>query len=198
MNDDREKAERFFEEVHAELMRAASDQLQREGPGHTLETAALVHEAWIRFQPSIEQGRMKDMTRSDFYRLCVHIMRHHLVDEARRRARQKHGGGWQKMPLDVAEPASEDRSGDLVLRADVIALHESLEALAAVDPRKAEVVSLRFFGGLAEPVIADVLDVARSTVARDWRWARAWLGNWLHSRDGADAESAGDSAAVGT
>ena len=152
--------------VHAELRRLARSYLRRERDGHTLQTDALVNEAYVRL---IDLSRVEWHDRTHFFALAARLMRRILVDYARSRQYQKRGGGAQRVTLDVAADVAANRGTNLV------ALDDALTALADVDGRKARVVELRFFGGLSVAEIADTLDVSPQTVMRDWRLAKMWL-----------------------
>lgn len=152
--------------VHGELRRLARSYLRRERDGHTLQTDALVNEAYVRL---IDLRRIAWRDRTHFFALAARLMRRILVDYARSRHYQKRGGGLQRVPLDLAGDVSLERSDDLV------ALDDALAALARVDPRKAQVVELRHFGGLSVAEVAEVLAVSEQTVMRDWRLAKMWL-----------------------
>jgi RNA polymerase sigma factor (TIGR02999 family) len=141
-----------------------------ERPGHTLQTTALVNEAYLRL---VDQKRAKFENRAQFFALAATLMRHILVDHARSRRYLKRGGGAQKVSLDHALTVSTDRDEDLV------ALDTALVRLAAIDARKSKVVELRFFGGLSVEETAQVLDVSAVTVMREWKMAKAWLYNSL-------------------
>ncbi len=152
--------------VIAELHSLAAKYLAGERPGHTLQPTALVHEAFLRLvgSPGVPAGR------SDFIALAATAMRRVLVDHARARKAAKRGGDRRRIALDAAQAPGED-PGEV----DVLALDESLERLAALDPRQARIVELRFFGGLGVEAVASVLGVSARTVEADWRMARAWL-----------------------
>lgn len=152
--------------VHRELRRLARSYLRRERDGHTLQTDALVNEAFLRL---IDLSRIEWRDRAHFFALAARLMRRILVDYARSRQYQKRGGGAQQIPLDEAGALAVDRGADLV------ALDDALAALAAVDARKAQVVELRFFGGLSVDEAAKALQVSPQTVMRDWRFAKMWL-----------------------
>jgi RNA polymerase sigma factor (TIGR02999 family) len=140
--------------------------MRRERHGHTLQTTALVHEAFIRLVDG-QQIRWND--RAHFLGISARLMRRVLVDHARARGSQKRGGGVQRVTFDDALAVAGEPSIDLV------ALDCALEALAAVDPRKARVVELRFFGGLSVEETAEVLHLSTDTIERDWRLAKLWL-----------------------
>jgi len=152
--------------VHRELRRLARSYLRRERHGHTLQTDALVNEAYLHL---IDLSRVEWRDRAHFFALAARLMRRILVDYARARQYQKRGGGAQRVPLDDLPDISVARG------ADFVALDDALNALATVDPRKAQVVELRFFGGLTAGEIAATIDVSEQTVLRDWRMAKIWL-----------------------
>jgi RNA polymerase sigma factor (TIGR02999 family) len=153
--------------LYQELRRQARLHMRRESPGHILQTTALVHEAFLRL---VESDAVHLNDRTHFLAAAAGVMRHVLIDLARRHSRHKRGGRALHVPLDPeAALATDPRSVDLT------ALDEALDALAAFDSRKARVVELRFFAGLTVEETADVLDVSVETVQRDWRLARCWL-----------------------
>jgi RNA polymerase sigma factor (TIGR02999 family) len=152
--------------VYRELRRLAHRYMSRERPAHTLQTTALIHEAYQRL---IDTPHVGWQDRTHFYAVCAQLMRRILVDYARSRRYQKRGGGIQLAPFDEMLIAPSERGRDLV------ALDEALTALATLDPRKAQVVELRFFGGLTADETANVLKVSSDTVLRDWKMARVWL-----------------------
>jgi RNA polymerase sigma factor (TIGR02999 family) len=160
--------------VYAELRRRAAAQLRREGPGHTLQPTALVHELFLRLA---EQTRMTWEDRAHFLAVCSGLMRRVLIDHARRRLRRKRGGTLLRVELDF-EPGAAMAARDL----DLVALDRALEELVALDPEQARLVEMRFFGGLSTEEAAEALGVSARTVKRDWRSARAWL---LHRLSGA-------------
>lgn len=152
--------------VHGELRRLARAYLRRERDGHTLQTDGLVNEAYVRL---VDLKRIAWRDRTHFFALAARLMRRILVDYARSRKYQKRGGDVQRVPLDLA--------GDLALeqRGDLVALDDALAALGHVDSRKAQVVELRYFGGLSVAEVAELLTVSEQTVMRDWRLAKMWL-----------------------
>lgn len=152
--------------VHGELRRLAQSHLRRERNNHTLQTDALVNEAYLRL---IDLSRVEWRDRAHFFALSARLMRRILVDYARSRLYQKRGGGAQSISLEDAHGVSVMR------RTDLIALDDALTALAAVDARKAQVVELRFFGGLTVAEMSEALQVSEQTVMRDWRMAKLWL-----------------------
>lgn len=160
---DLEALDRLVPLVYEDLRRVAHRQLDREGGGHTLQTTALIHEAYLKLASG---GSLSATSRTHFLALAARAMRQVLVDYARRRKAAKRGGGVISVTLgDQAQPA--DTSAD-----DLLALNEALEKL---EPRQRQVIECRFFGGMEEKDIAAVLGVSERTVRRDWVKARAWL-----------------------
>jgi RNA polymerase sigma factor (TIGR02999 family) len=149
-----------------ELRRLARVQMRGERHNHTLQTTALVNEAFLRL---IDLRRIRWQDRAHFLALSARLMRRTLVDYARSRNYQKRGGGAATLTLDEAMVSSPERSADLV------ALDDALEDLARIDTRKSQVVELRFFGGLSVEETAQALDISPETVQRDWRFAKVWL-----------------------
>jgi RNA polymerase sigma-70 factor (ECF subfamily) len=152
--------------VHGELRRLAHLYTGRESPGNTLQTSALVNEAYLRLA---DQTNPRWQNRAHFFAICSELMRQILVDHARRRRSVKRGGGGRTVPLDEAMIVSEERA------ADVVALDDALKVLAEFDHRQSRIVELRFFGGLSIEETAEVLEVSPGTVMRDWTLAKAWL-----------------------
>jgi len=152
--------------VYDELRRIAHRYVQRENYGHTLETTALVNEAYLRLAG---QKKIDWQNRSHFFAVTAQVMRHILIDHARRRNYIKHGGDAQRVSLAEAGLMSAERARDL------LALDDALAELADLDPRKSRVVELRYFGGLSLDETAEVLEISVMTVRRDWRAAKAWL-----------------------
>lgn len=152
--------------VMGELRRLARGYLRRERPGHTLQTSALVNEAYLRLA---NQKQVRWQNRNHFYAIAAQCMRRILVDYAKARRRDKRGGGAQQVELSEAVSMTIEQSKEL------LALDEALERLAAEDGRKSKVVELRYFGGYGVEEIAGILGVSEATVARDWRLSRAWL-----------------------
>jgi RNA polymerase sigma-70 factor (ECF subfamily) len=151
--------------VYDELRRLARLYMRQERPGHSLQTTALVNEAYIRL---VDYKRMQWQNRAHFFAVSAQLMRRILVDHARRH-NQKRGGDAQQVSLEEAAQVTGDRTTDLV------ALDDAMNALARVDPRKMQVVEMRFFGGLSVEETAEVLNVSPVTVMRDWSTAKAWL-----------------------
>jgi RNA polymerase sigma factor (TIGR02999 family) len=152
--------------VYDELRRIAHRYIQHERNGHTLQTSALVNEAYLRFAG---QRKVDWQNRSHFFAATAQVMRHILIDHARRRLYVKHGGEARQVPIENAATMSMQRADEL------IALEEALDELAKLDRRKSQVVELRYFGGLSLEETAEVLDISLMTVRRDWRAAKAWL-----------------------
>ena len=152
--------------VHAELRRLAHREMGRERAGHTLQTTALVNEAYLRL---IDVSRVRWQDRAHFFAMSARLMRRILVDHARSRKSQKRGGATRKVSFEEALVVSAERGSDLV------ALDDALQGLAAVDARKCQVVELRYFGGLSVEESAEALQVSPDTILRDWRLAKAWL-----------------------
>jgi RNA polymerase sigma factor (TIGR02999 family) len=152
--------------VYEELHRLAHHYMNRERPDHTLQTSALVNEAYVRL---IDQKHVQCQNRIQFFAIAARLMRHILVDHARSRQYHKRGGGARRVSLDEAMIVFKERTSDL------IALDDALNGLAVIDPRKCKVVELRFFGGLSVEETADALNISAVTVMRDWSMAKAWL-----------------------
>ena len=163
---DRAAATELLPLVYEELRKMASIYLRHERRDHTLQSTALVHEAYLK----LAQGEPRKWEDSrHFFRVAAAAMRHILVSHARGRARQKRGGGRHKVPLENAVAWFEERSCDLV------ALDDALGKLATIDRRKARIVELRFFAGLSVEEAAEALDVSPRTVKNDWSFAKLWL-----------------------
>lgn len=168
--------------VFAELRRLAHRQMRGERAGHSLQTTALVNEAFLRL---VDCNRMRWVDRAHFFAVSAQLMRRILIDNARRHNLTR-GAEVEHVPIELAEVAIEGRHPDL------LALDEALKSLAEFDPRKAQIVELRFFGGLLVEETASVLKVSTITVIRDWNTAKAWLYRELTRREAAassDSES---------
>ena len=163
---DKQALDRLVPLVYDELRRLAQSYMRRERANQTLQTTALINEAYLRL---IDANRVKWQNRAHFFGVASRVMRQILVTIAREHGAQKRGGGAEQVSLDEAMMIDEGRDEDLV------ALDEALVALAQFDARKAQVVEMRFFGGLTEEEIGAALDVSTETVRRDWRLARSWL-----------------------
>jgi RNA polymerase sigma factor (TIGR02999 family) len=152
--------------VYDELHRMAERYMRRQNPDHTLQTTALINEAYLKL---VGQPEQRWQNRAHFFGVAAQAMRHILVDYARARRSAKREGERQAVSFDEAAVASLERA------AEIVALDEALQSLAAFDPRKSQVVELRFFGGLSVEEVAEVLKVSPKTVKRDWQVARMWL-----------------------
>ena len=164
--DDKAALNKLVPLVYDELRRIAHRYVQRERNGHTLGTTALVNEAYLRLAG---QKKIQWQNRTHFFAVTAQVMRHVLIDHARRRHYAKHGGDVQRVSLAEAELMSRERARELV------ELDEALDELAKIDLRKSKVIELRYFGGLGLQETADVLEISMMTVRRDWRAAKAWL-----------------------
>ena len=165
-NGDQSALDRLMPLVYDELHRMAHRYMAQERAEHTLQTSALANEAYVRL---IDQKNVRWQNRAQFFGIAATSMRRILVGYARRRKRAKRGAGALQISLDEAALLSNERASEMV------AIDEALEHLAAVDPRKSQVVELRFFGGLSIDETAEVLHVSPGTVMRDWTLAKAWL-----------------------
>jgi RNA polymerase sigma factor (TIGR02999 family) len=152
--------------VHDELHHIAKRYMARERPGQTMQTTALVNEAYLRL---VDSSRVHWQSRAHFFAIAAQLMRRILVDFARSRHNLKRGGRAEQVSLDEALVVSPERG------ADIVALDDALKALASLDARQSQVVELRFFGGLSIEETAEVLKVSEGTVRRDWSLAKAWL-----------------------
>ena len=167
---DPEALQRLLPAVYDELHRLAHAQLRGERRDHTLNTTALIHEAYLKL---VRLETVAWPSRAHFYALAARVMRHILINYAARRKAQKRGGGLHAVPLDDAVAVAYDRADEL------LALDEALTQLAALDERQSRVVECRFFGGLSLDETAEALGVSPATVSRDWTMARAWLNRAL-------------------
>ncbi|HSE33814.1 MAG TPA: sigma-70 family RNA polymerase sigma factor [Pyrinomonadaceae bacterium] len=158
--------DKLYPLVYEELRRLARSYMKREPKGHTLQTTALINEAYVRM---VEQKSVHWQNRSHFFAISAQIMRRILVDHARRYLHLKRGGGAKKVSLDQAMIVAREKSEEVLM------LDEALENLARLDPRRCQVVELRYFAGLDNKEIAAVLKISENTVMRDWNLARAWL-----------------------
>ena len=160
--------------VYPELRRLAKRHMDREDPAHTLQTSALINEAYLKL---VDQQNVEWQNRAHFFAVAAQVMRHILVDHARTRNYAKRGGGAPKLPLDEAAALTEQRAGQL------IALDDALRDFAALDERKSQIIELRFFGGLSLEETAEVMKISPSTVQREWRAAKAWLHHTMSKTD---------------
>ena len=152
--------------VYNELHRLARRYMRREHPGHTLQTSALVNEAYIRL---VHQKDVRWQNRSHFFGVAAQLMRRILVDHARSHGRAKRGGDAHRLSLDATVIMSKE---DVV---DLVTIDEALTKLANIDPQKARIVEMKFFGGLSSDEVAECLHVSSRTIEREWRKAKAWL-----------------------
>ncbi len=153
--------------VYDELRRLAANYLRRERPDHTLQPTALVNEAYLKL---VDQKNAKWQNRAQFFGVAAQLMRRVLVDHARHHQADKRGGADQQR-LSIISANKVAKQPEL----DVLALHEALEELTAIDPQQGQIVELKFFGGLSIDETAEVLGISHATVERDWKMARAWL-----------------------
>jgi RNA polymerase sigma factor (TIGR02999 family) len=163
---DRSALETLLPVVYSELHRQAERALRRESPGHTLQATALVHEAYLRL---VDQDHARWQNRAQFLGVAAQLMRRVLVDHARARQAAKRGGAARCVTLSDADVVTEAQGSD------VLALHEALERLAALDPDQARLVELRYFVGMTIEETAEALGISPATVKREWAIARAWL-----------------------
>ena len=160
--------------VYAELHRLAKGYMRGERSGHTLQTTALINEAYLRL---IDWKNVRWQNRAHFFGVAAQLMRRILVDFARSRHYAKRSGGTRQVSLDEAITIHEDRS------VEIIALDDALKSLAEIDPRKSRIVELRFFGGMTVKETAEALKTPQRTVEREWNLARAWLYRELRGKD---------------
>jgi RNA polymerase sigma factor (TIGR02999 family) len=168
---DARAAEQLLPLVYDELRRLAAAKMARERPDHTLDATALVHEAYLRLV-----GDQAYADRRHFFRVAAEAMRQILIDRARQHRRARHGGDRQRVPLTQIGPVVEAEPDEL------LALDEALDRFSVVDPIKAELVKLRYFGGLSEHEAAEALGLSRATASRYWTYARAWLINAIDGK----------------
>ncbi len=159
-------AEELLPLVYEELRKLAAHKMANEAPGQTLQATALVHEAWLRLAGN-EHAQFQN--RAHFFAAAARAMRRILIENARRKQRVKHGGGWERIDIDALQAPAPVPSDNL------LALDEALTNLAGVDAQAADLVQLRFFAGLSQQQAADVLGISRRTADRTWAYARAWL-----------------------
>lgn len=164
-NGDKEALDRLVPAVYEELRRLASNYMKRERRDHTLQTSALINEAYVR----LIDHPVSWQNRAHFFGIAARLMRQILVDHARARQSSKRGGSVEKLALSDAPQSGQD------LASDVIALNDALTDLAAIDPQQSRIVELRFFGGLTIEETAEALGLSHTTVEKDWSMARAWL-----------------------
>ena len=168
--DHRQAADQLFEAAYTELRRLASDLMRGQRPDHTLQSAALVHEAYLHL---VDDKRVKWQNRAHFFGIAARAMRQILVDHARRRGAAKRGGGWQKVTLD------DDLGLEAAAAVEILHIEDALNRLAEMHERMARIVELRVFGGLTIAEIAHVIGLSRQTVHDDWRVAKMWINRAL-------------------
>jgi RNA polymerase sigma factor (TIGR02999 family) len=173
-NGDKAAIDKLMPLVYDELRKLAHYHMGREHPGHTLQTSALVNEAYLRL---IDQRSVQWQNRAHFFGIASQMMRRILVDHARARQYAKRGGGAHRVSLDEALLVCEERL------AEVVALDDALSSLAEIDERKGQIVEMRFFGGLSIEETAEVLAVSPGTVMRDWTLAKAWLHREINKKE---------------
>jgi RNA polymerase sigma factor (TIGR02999 family) len=176
-NGDKAALDQLTPLVYEELRRLARAFMGRERQNHTLQTSALINEAYLKL---VDQDETNWQNRAHFFAVAAQIMRHILVDHARSYGYEKRGAGAQRVGLDDVRVFSEERAGELV------ALDEALTNLATVDPRKSRIVELRFFGGLNIDDTAGVMELSPTTVQREWRAAKAWLQRFIKGENPAE------------
>ena len=172
-NGDQTALDQLMPLVYNELHRLAGRYMRRERAGNTLQTSALVNEAYLRL---VDQKDVQWQNRAHFFAIAAQLMRRILVDHARQRQHLKRGGGARRVTLNDTLIISDERA------ADVVALDDALNNLATIDPRKSQMVELRFFAGLSIEETADVLAVSPGTVMRDWTLTKAWLQRAIGTR----------------
>jgi RNA polymerase sigma-70 factor (ECF subfamily) len=165
-NGNRAALDEMLPLVYDELRRLASHYLSKENPGHTLQTTALVHEAYVRL---VDQRRVDWKNRAQFLGVAAGVMRHILLNHARHRSAAKRGGNAQRVSLSLVMDASKEPDVNL------IALDEALTKFSELDSRKSRIVELKFFGGMTIEEIAELMQISNATVEREWNLARAWL-----------------------
>lgn len=171
---DSEAFDRLMPLVYDELQEIARRQLRGERSNHTLDTSALTHEVYLKL---VDQSQVDWKNRAHFFDLAARAMRQILIDYARKRNAEKRGGDWTRTTLSTRNLRVDVQMGEL------LGLDEGLRRLQKMDERASRVVELRFFGGMTEDAVAEVLDVSTRTVQRDWRKARAWLYKELYPED---------------
>ncbi len=171
---DGKAAEELLPLVYEELRKLAAHKMAQERPGQTLQPTALVHEAWLRLAGAENQHWN---SRGHFFGAAAEAMRRILVETARRKARLRHGGGAERVPLDgleIPEAVPEER---------LVQVSEALDHLAEEQPEAAQVVKLRYFAGLANRQVAETMGLSLRSVERHWTWAKAWLFRWIHEQE---------------
>ena len=171
---DQNAPDRLMPLVYEELRKLARNYLQRERSDHTLQATGLVHEAYLRL---VDQSSMSWQNRAHFFAVAAQVMRRILVDHARSHRAEKRGGEREKIEFDEALAPSDEKAVDL------IALDDALQDLGKLDPRQSRIVELRFFGGLTNEEIGEVLEISPRTIKREWRLAKAWLRREIMGRE---------------
>jgi RNA polymerase sigma factor (TIGR02999 family) len=164
-NGDSKAGDQLLALIYDELRRLATYKMAKEAPGQTLQATALVHEAWLR----LVKGQTKFANRAHFFSAAAEAMRRILIERARRKGRERHGGTFQRVDFEdlaIATPEPDDQ---------MLALHDALDKLNMQFPRQAEVVKLRYFGGLTNEETAEILGISLATVKTDWTFSRTWL-----------------------
>lgn len=169
-NGDQSALDTLMPVVYAELHRLAHHYMKRERPGHTIQTSALVNEAYLKL---IDQRKTRWQNRTQFFAISAQLMRRILVDHARSHGYVKRGGGARKVSLGEVADLSQIGAND------VVTLDEGLALLAEIDPRQSQIVELRFFAGLTIKETAEVMDLSPATIKTEWRTARAWLYRYM-------------------
>jgi len=165
-NGDSEALDKLIPMVYAELRKLARRHMARESPDHTLQTSSLINETYLKL---VDQQNVQWQNRAHFFAVAAQVMRHILIDHARRHRYQKRGAGAPKISFDETTGLSDERAAELV------SLDDALTALAEIDARKSRIIELRFFGGLSVEETAEIMKISPVTVSREWRAARAWL-----------------------
>ncbi len=173
-NGDKAALDKLMPLIYEELRQLARHYMNRERVGHTLQTTALVNEAYLRL---INRKQVHWQNRAHFFAIAAHLMRSILVDHARSHAYAKRGGGARKIALDEALAVSQQRA------ADVVALDDALKRLAEIDRQQSRIVELKFFGGLTIEETAEVLALSPATIKREWSTAKAWLYHELNRNE---------------
>ena len=173
-NGDKAALDKLMPLIYEELRQLARHYMNRERAGHTLQTTALVNEAYLRL---INRKQVHWQNRAHFFAIAAHLMRSILVDHARSHAYAKRGGGARKIALDEALAVSQQRA------ADVVALDDALKRLAEIDRQQSRIVELKFFGGLTIEETAEVLGLSPATIKREWSTAKAWLYHELNRNE---------------
>jgi RNA polymerase sigma factor (TIGR02999 family) len=173
-NGDKAAFDKIVPVVYNELRRLAGHYMRQERPGQTIQATALVHEAYVRL---VDYKNMRWQDRAHFYAVAAQVMRRILVDRARARDAAKRGDAARRVSLAEADAASNEQS------ADILDLDEALKELEEIDPRKSQIIELRFFGGLNIEETAEVMSISPTTVQREWRSARAWLYRAITEKD---------------